>query len=395
MKRASTFIVALMLVVGIPAAQGQRDGRGQGEGRGFQGQRRGGPPRPPMDSTPKMFDTKEYRIRVVTVTEGLSYPYSFTFLPDGSMLVNELQGRLRVIRDGKLSLEPISGLPDIHYAQGRGGLMDIILHPKFAQNHLVYFTYDKPGEKGATQAVARGKLDGNKLTGVQDIFVTENWGKAEGHLSARIAFGRDGMLYMAISDHNQSEAVATGTSHAGKVIRITEDGKPPAKGPFGGDYRPEIFATGFRDPHSMVLIPGTTNDFWEVEHGDELNLVKAGGNYGWPFISSGEGNSIGPPPAGVKMTDPYLKQWPVFHFSGLLIYSGDKFPKWKGNVFIGCLETEEIHRVVLGKDATAFRESLFKELGQQVRDVRQGPDGYIYFTTNDPMGRVMRVEPAS
>ncbi len=134
--------------------------------------------RPPMDSTPKMFDTAEYKIRVVTVTEGLKYPYSFLFLPDGSILVNELEGRMRLIRDGKLDPQPISGVPEVHYAAGRGGLMDIILHPKFAQNHLVYFTYDKPGEKGTTQAVARGELKGNQLTNVKDIFVAEAWGES-------------------------------------------------------------------------------------------------------------------------------------------------------------------------------------------------------------------------
>jgi glucose/arabinose dehydrogenase len=298
------------------------------------------------------------------------------------MLLNELEGRMRVIRDGKLLPEAVSGIPKVHNAPGRGGLMDIALHPNFAQNHLVYFTYDKPGEKGATQAVARGALQGNQLTGVKDVFVSENWGTANGHLSARIAFDRQGMLYVAIADHNQPENVTKDSSHAGKVVRMRDDGASPS-----------IYATGFRDPHSLVLIPGT-NDFWEVEHGDELNLVRAGGNYGWPYVTTGEGRPIGPPPAGLKLTEPFMKQWPVFHFSGLMIYDGDKFPKWKGNVFIGCLSTQEIHRVVPGKDAATFRESVFKDLGQEVRDVRQGPDGFIYFTTNDPSGRLMRVEPA-
>src|SRR5262245_5371642 len=394
MKHKSGFVVVLIVAfaviftVGSIAAQRGEGQRGEGQ-RG--GQRGNQPPRPPMDSTPKMFDTRDYKIRVVTVTEGLKEPYSFLFLPDGSILVNQLDGNMRLIRDGKLDPQPVSGVPAVQYAAGRGGLMDIILHPKFAQNHLVYFTYDKPGEKGSTQAVARGELKGNQLTNVKDIFVTENWGKAGGHLSARINFGRDGMLYVAIADHNMPEAVSRGDNHAGKVVRMSEDGTLPTKGPIPG-YRPEIFATGFRDPHSIVPIPGT-DDFWEVEHGDELNLVKAAGNYGWPFVSTGEGNPIGPPPAGLKLTEPFVKQWPVFHFSGLMIYSGSKFPKWKDNVFIGCLETEEIHRVVIGKDGATFREPLFKMLGQEVRDVLQGPDGFVYFTTNDPMGRVMRIEP--
>src|SRR5262245_51146564 len=215
MKRKVGFvallIVAFAVVFTVASIAAQR-----GEGRG--GQRGNQPPRPPMDSTPKNFDTRDYKIRVVTVTEGLKYPYSFLFLPDGSILVNELEGKMRLIRDGNLDPQPVSGVPAVAYAMGRGGLMDIILHPKFAQNHLVYFTYDKPGEKGSTQAVARGELKGNQLTNVKDVFVSENWGKAAGHLSARINFGRDGMLYVAIADHNMPEAVSRGDNHAGKVV---------------------------------------------------------------------------------------------------------------------------------------------------------------------------------
>src|SRR5438552_11513573 len=204
------FILAALLTVSSLTAQGQRQGqRGRAQSAGT-----------PMDSTPKVFDTVEYKIRVVTVAEGLAYPYSFAFLPGGNIIVSELQGRLRMIRDGKLLAEPVAQIPNVHFTAGRGGFMDIVLHPKFAQNHWVYFTYDKEGEKGATQAVARGTLEGNKLTGVKDVFLADNWGKADGHLSARINFGRDGMLYMAISDHNVPANVAMGSSHAGKVIRL-------------------------------------------------------------------------------------------------------------------------------------------------------------------------------
>ena len=387
MKRASGFFAIVIFVL---AAMCAVDSAGQGQRQGQRG--RGEPAGPPMDSSPKVFKTADYKIRVVTVAERLAYPYSFAFLPDGSILVSELQGRLRMIRDGKLLNEPVAQIPNVHFTAGRGGFMDIVLHPKFAQNHWVYFTYDKEGENGATQVVARGTIEGNKLTGVKDVFVADNWGKADGHLSARINFGRDGMLYMAISDHNVPANVATGTSHAGKVVRMKDDGTLPTSGPFGNGYRAEIFATGFRDPHAILPIPGT-DTFWEVEHGDELNLIKAGANYGWPFLSSGEGEPIGPPPAGSKMTGPYLRQWPVFHFSGLTFYNGDKFPKWKGNLFIGCLETQEVHRVVTGKDEAISRETLFKDLGQRVRSVHEGPDGYIYFTTDNPSGRVMRIEP--
>ena len=245
MKRTFGF-VAVLIFLSTLAAMGQRGGGGQ---RG-EGQRANQPARPPMDSTPKMFNTAEYRIRVVTIAEGLNYPYSFTFLPDKSILVNEMDGHLRIIRDGKLDPQPITGAPTPQFVAGRGGLMDIALHPKFADNHLVYFTYDKQGEKGSTQAIARGELKGNQLIGVKDVFVTETWGTAGGHLSARIAFDRNGMLYIAVSDHNLVQDVPKDTSHAGKVLRMRDDGSNPT-----------IFARGFRDPHSLVLIPGTTNDF--------------------------------------------------------------------------------------------------------------------------------------
>ncbi len=387
MKRASLLVAVLIFT--LTALSVAQERQGGGGGRGGRG---GGRPASTMDSTPKLFDTAEYKIRVVTIAENLGYPYCFTFLPDGTMLVAESEGRLRVIRDGKLQPEPIGGIPKVYFVGGQAGLMDVAAHPKFTQNHLIYFTYNKPGEKGATMAIGRGKLEGNQLTEVKDVFVANAWGTANGHLSARLAFGRDGMLYMDIADHNLFSDVPKGTSHAGKTLRMSDEGKPPASSPLGKDFLPEIYAMGFRNPHALVQDP-QTNDFWEVEHGDEINIIKAGGNYGWPYVSSGEGDIIGPPPAGSKMIGPYMQQFPQLNISGLTIYNGDKFPKWKGNIFVGGLSTQQVHRVVPGNGTPANREALFVNLGQRVRDVRQGPDGYIYFTTDDPMGRVMRIEP--
>ena len=370
MKRSSFLIAVLILcLTAIIGAQ----------------ERRGGYNRPAttMDSSPKMFDTKDYKIRVVTIAENLVYPYCFTFLPDGSALVVESEGRLRVVKDGKLQPEAIAGLPQVYFVGGQAGLMDVALHPKFAQNHLVYFTYNKPGEKGATMAIGRGKLDGNQLTEVKDVYVAEAWGKANGHLSARMAFDREGLMYMALADHNLLEDVQKPNSDVGKVLRMHDDGTGR-----------EIYTFGHRNPHALVLDP-KTKDFWEVEHGDEINVIKAGANYGWPWVSSGEGDPIGPPPAGAKLVGPYLQQFPVWNISGLTIYNGDKFPKWKGNIFVGGLSTQRIERVVTGTDHAASHEPLFMTLGQRVRDVRTGPDGYIYFTTDDAKGRFMRVEPVA
>jgi glucose/arabinose dehydrogenase len=379
MKHASLLVVLVLSVAAFSAPLQ----RGQG-----------GRPRAAstMDSTPKLFDTMDYKIRVVTIAEGLVYPYCMTFLPDGSIIVAESEGRLRHIRDGKLVPEPIGGLPKVYFIGGQAGLMDVALHPNFTQNHFVYFTYDKPGEKGATMAIGRGTLEGNQLTGVRDIFVADAWNTANGHLSARIAFGPDGMLYMGIADHNLFPDVQKGTTHAGKVLRFRDDGTPPASSPLGAGYRPEIYTIGHRNPHGLAVNP-QTGDLWEVEHGDEINILKAGGNYGWPYVSSGEGQPIAPPPPGAQLIEPYLKQFPVMNISGMTFYTGDKFPKWKGNLFVGGLASQQVHRVVLGNTAPGARESLFMQLGQRIRDVRQGPDGFIYFTTDDPMGRVMRIEP--
>jgi len=390
MKRASLMIAVLIL--SLTAFAQQREGGRGGGGRGGAGFGGRGRPASTMDSSPKLFDTQEYKIRVVTIAENLVYPYCLTFLPDGTMLVAESEGRIRVVKDGKLQPEPITGIPKVYFVGGQAGLMDLAPHPKFNDNHWLYFTYNKPGDMGATMAIGRGKLEGNQLTEVKDIFVTNAWGTGNGHLSARIAFGRDGMLYMALADHNLLPEVAKGTSHAGKVLSVSDEGKPPASSPLGKGFLPEIYAMGFRNPHALVQDPHT-NDFWEVEHGDEINIVKMGGNYGWPFVTSGEGDPIGPPPAGSKMTGPYMQQFPQLNISGLTIYNGDKFPKWKGNVFVGGLATQQVHRVVPGNGTPANREPLFVNLGQRVRDVRTGPDGYLYFTTDDPMGRVMRIEP--
>jgi glucose/arabinose dehydrogenase len=259
--------------------------------------------------------------------------------------------------------------------------MDLVPHPQFNQNRLIYFSYDKPGEKGSTMAAGRGKLEGNQLTEVKDIFVAEAWNTANGHLSARIAFGRDGMFYMAIADHNLFPDVPKPTSHAGKIVRMRDDGT-----------RVEIYSWGHRNPHGLAQNP-QTGDFWEVEHGDEVNIIKQGANYGWPWVTSGEGEPIGPVPSGVTVTGPWMQQYPVMNISGLTFYNGDKFPKWRGNVFVGGLASQQVHRIVPGNGTPADRESLFTNLGQRVRDVRSGPDGYIYLTTDDPMGRVMRIEP--
>lgn len=360
----------------------------------------------------KVFDTMDYRIRVVTVADGLLYPYGMAFLPDGNMLVTELSGKVRMIRNSKLLPAPAGTLPGVYYkeslAVGATGLMDIALHPRFAENRLVYFTYNKSGEGGATIVLARGTLNGSQLTDFSDLLVTDAWAKNDGNLSSRIVFGKDGLLYMTVSYHNENNFSQDLSKHGGKVLRLRDDGTPAPGNPFADQAgkHAEIFTYGHRGIHGITVHP-VTGDIWINEHGDEVDILKAGGNYGWPFfgvMGAGGGIPTTPPPRGLQVIDPYISWNPVLNISGITFYNGDKFPKWKGNLFVGGLSTEQIHRVAFKTDRptlsepqyTQIREAVLLHIGQRVRDVRQGPDGYIYFITyDDKSGRVMRIEPAN
>ncbi len=345
----------------------------------------------------KVFDTKDYRIRVVPVAEGLSHAYSMAFLPNGDMLVTEEDRGLRVIRGGKLLPEPIPGTPEV-FKEGQGGLMDLALHPRFRENNLLYFTYNKAGEQGVTIAVGRGKFDGTRLTEVRDVLVSDAWSKSTGHLSSRIAFGRDGMLYMTVTVRSETERAQKGADHAGKILRIRDDGTVPPDNPFAGraGYRAEIFTLGHRNQHGIAVHP-ETGEIWEIEHGDEANILKPGLNYGWPYQTpggEGGGQPIGPPPRGLGIVAPRIGWNPSLGVSGMMFYTGDKFPKWKNNLFVGGSRTMGVTRIALAQGGSDVREDLFN-IGERIRDVRQGPDGLIYFITDADSGAVMRIEPAS
>lgn len=358
---------------------------------------------PVVGSDARSFETELYPIRVVTLAEGLTFPYSMTFLPDGSMLLTELEGRMRLVRNGVLQPDPIPGTPEVYYVPGRGGLMDVILHPDFAENRWVYFTYDKPGERGATPAVARGTLDGNRLNDVIDIFVSDAWGTSNGHLSSYIRFTPDGMLFMSTAERNEPIRSQDTTDHAGKLLRLHDDGSVPADNPFVGreGFRPEIYAYGHRDIHGMTVHP-ETGEVWTNEHGDEVNIARPGLNYGWPYVAVRESREIVPAPQGLDLTPPYLTlDTGIVQVSGMTFYAGNVFPEWRGDLFISGLNGEQVHRVSFEQDppdtsapaSGETRETLFA-LGAQVRDVREGPDGLLYFVTNEENGRLMRIEPA-
>ncbi|HTC86896.1 MAG TPA: PQQ-dependent sugar dehydrogenase [Bryobacteraceae bacterium] len=361
----------------------------------------------PLPDHPMVFDTGEgQNIRVVVVTKALEYPWSMAFLPDGSMLVTERAGRLRIIRNGVLDAKPIAGAPVSYWAAESGapgavhGYMDIALHPRFAENHLLYLTYTKPlaGEKRTT-AIARGRLDGSALKDVKDIFTLD-----EGSTS-RIAFGSDGMLYMTTTGKDPQDPNTLG----GKVLRLRDDGSVPPDNPFVGQagHRPEVYTMGHRSALGLALNP-PTGEMWQNENGpnggDEINILKPGRNYGWPLVSYGR-TYQGPwqvsPPGHPGFEAPVVIWIPAIAVSGMTFYTGDKFPKWKGDVFVGSLRTGEIpgtghlERILFNdKMEELRREALLRELRQRIRDVRQGPDGLLYVVTDEKEGAVLRIEPA-
>ncbi len=364
-------------------------------------------PRPPLGAGPFVFATAEQpKIRVVVVARGIPHPWSLAFLPNGDMLVTERGGRLRRIHDGVLDPKPLAGVPKV-YANRNAGLYDIALHPKFAENKLVYFTYSKPAENGQQQTtLARGRLDGAGLTGVKDLFSGEPTTVLGG---SRIVFDRAGMIFM-------TTGAATGTSAQdpnsdyGKVLRLRDDGTVPSDNPFVGraGYKPEIYSLGHRDQLGLTIHPETGALFSNENGpngGDEINLILPGRNYGWPTISYGRdyaGPRISNVPWKEGFEQPLVTWIPSIALSGMTFYTGDRFPNWKGNVFVGGMRYGEIQgtgrleRVVFNdKMEELRRESLLTDLKQRIRDVRQGPDGLLYVLTEEQDGALLRIEPAN
>jgi glucose/arabinose dehydrogenase len=368
-----------------------------------------GLPVPPLGAGPFLFDTAEAgKIRVTVVTRGLSHPWGIAFLPDGSLLITERPGRLRVIRNGVLDPTPIAGVPRAR-TDGNGGLMDIALHPKFAENRLVYLTYTKPVENGrGTPSLARGRLEGNALVDVQDLLVPEAYDGNSG-LGGRIVFGRDGMIYFATGGNVGKVAQEPG-SLRGKILRLRDDGSVPPDNPFANraGYRPEIFTLGHRNTLALIVHP-ESGAIWNSENGpnggDEINIIVAGRNYGWPLVSFGReypGPRVSEHPTREGFESPLVTWIPSIAASGLTVYTGDRFAAWKGNVFVGAMRTGEIRgtghlqRIVFNaKTEEIRRESMLGELRQRIREVRQGPDGLLYLLTDEDDGALLRIEPAS
>ncbi|GIL07309.1 MAG: hypothetical protein BroJett031_38290 [Betaproteobacteria bacterium] len=355
----------------------------------------------------QLVETKEHRLRVATVVAGLERPWGLAFLPDGRMLVTERPGRLRVVeRDGRLDPNPVAGLPRVD-PTGQGGLLDVALHPQFAANGWIYWSYVQRNDDGHGTEVARGKLAGTpgayRLTQVEVLFRMQPKSGGGLHFGSRIVFGRDGFVYVTLGDRGTMGRAQRLDDHAGKIVRLTDDGRPAPGNPFANDSqaRPEIWSFGHRNVQGAALHPAS-GQLWAIEHGpqggDELNVVRAGVNYGWPVITYGvnyvTGTKIGAGTAQAGMAQP-VKYWtPSPAISGLAFYEGDKFPRWRGDALIGALRGQALIRVRL--DGERFVEDEFMLVGAvaRVRDVRIGPDGFVYLLTDTPNGAILRLEPA-
>jgi glucose/arabinose dehydrogenase len=343
-------------------------------------------------------------VRVQTVAGGLEHPWGLAFLPDGRMLVTERPGRLRIVgRDGRLS-EPLAGVPQV-LARGQGGLLDVALDPRFADNRLVYLSYAEPGEGGtAGTAVARGRLGEGRLEDVRVIYRQQPKVGGSNHFGSRLVFARDGTLFVTQGDRYDYRDGAQDLSVGfGKIVRINPDGSVPRDNPFVGraGAQPEFWSYGHRNVQGAALHP-QTGQLWTAEHGarggDELNRPEAGKNYGWPVITYGvdySGVKIGEGTAKPGMEQPLYYWDPVIAPSGMTFYTGDAFPDWKGSVFIGSLRPGLLVRLTLADGRVAREERYLADLRERIRDVRQGPDGLLYLLTDSRDGRILRVIPAS
>jgi len=356
-----------------------------------------------------------HSFKVVTVVEGLVNPWSMAWLPNGDLLVTERPGRLRIIRDGKLLPEPVPGVPAVRVV-GQGGLQDVVVHPSFAENRLVYLSFAKPNGDGSqgTTTVIRARLENDRLNNVEEIFEAFPYSATPGHYGARMAFDGKGHLFVTSGDRmappqgDLEHHAAQDLSHDhGKVLRFNEDGSVPSDNPFVGrpNVRPEIWSYGHRNLQGLAF-NSTTGDLWETEHGpqggDELNFIRPGVNYGWPVITYGMNYGVGTDIGGRAregMEQPAAFWVPSIAPSGLMFYTGDKFPKWQGNLFAGGLSAgyRQLSRIMIEGSRVTNREPLL-QLELRIRDVRQGPDGYIYIATDNTLSNptaIVRLEPVN
>jgi len=350
--------------------------------------------------------------RVVTVVDALVQPWSIAFLPGGDTLITERPGRLRIVRQGKLLPQPVAGVPAVFHST-QGGLLEVMPHPNFASNRFLYLSYSKPGatESQATTALVRTRFENDRLTDVREIFTAVAQGR--NHFSGKIAFDKQGYLFLTLGDRQvppegklEAHPAQDLSNHHGKIVRLHDDGRVPSDNPFAtrAGARPEIWSYGHRNLQGLVIHP-ETGDLWSNEHGpqggDELNRVEPGKNYGWPVIGFGVNYTTGlaihsgTQREGMEMP---VNVWvPSIGVSGAMVYTGDKFPQWRGSLFVGGMARQKLVRLTLNGPRVVGEEALMPNMGR-VRDVRQGPDGFIYIVTDDRDGKptpVVRLEPVA
>ncbi|NNE85330.1 MAG: PQQ-dependent sugar dehydrogenase [Alphaproteobacteria bacterium] len=346
--------------------------------------------------------SQKQSFRTVVVTDSLEHPWSLAFLPDGRMLVTERPGRLRVIANDRLQGKAVTGVPDV-FARGQGGLLDVVPHPDYANSGWIYLSFAAKSLRGGHTAVVRARLDGNRLTDLETIFKANNLAGGGVHFGSRIAFGGDGKLYVTVGERGDPDKAQELDSHNGTTVRLNDDGSVPADNPFltTAGALPETYSYGHRNPQGMARHP-ETGDVWLHEHGpqggDEINLVRAGLNYGWPVITYGRsyaGFSIGEGSEKDGLEQPLLHWTPSIAPSGMAFYTGDKFPAWRGNLFVGSLKFRHLVRLELDGERVISQERLLEGAFGRVRDVRQGPDGFLYILTDEDAGALIRLEPVA
>ncbi|WP_289102707.1 PQQ-dependent sugar dehydrogenase [uncultured Marinobacter sp.] len=348
-----------------------------------------------------IYEADDLRFRLAVVADNLEHPWSLAFLPDGSQLVTERAGRLRVIRDGELHKEPVTGVPQLVVA-GQGGLLDVLLHPEFDDNQVLFLSYAHRSREGMTTRVARARFDGKALSDAEVIFEASPRGNTTRHFAGRMVCGQDGHLYISVGDRGEMERAQDTRDDAGGVHRITINGEPAPDNPFlsNSDINDTFFTYGNRNIQGMTLHPDT-GEVWSHEHGprggDEINIIRAGNDYGWPKVTYGIDYSGVPISSRTTMegvADP-LHYWdPSIAPSGMAFYTGELFPQWQGDVFVGALKMRKLVRLSLDGGKVTEEEDLLTELGERIRDVRMGPDGALWLLTDSPRGKVYRMVPA-
>ena len=349
-----------------------------------------------------VFKSEKHAFRVATLVTGLENPWSVAFLPDGRMLITELGGRLRLVGQSfQLDPKPIEGLPEI-VAQGQGGLFDVVLHPQYAQNGWIYWAYNAPGSGGWGTALARGKLQGKRMTEVQELFSMQPKTRSSHHFGGRIVFNTSAMLHLTLGDRGDKDRAQKLNDHAGSVIRLHDDGRVPANNPFvklAGAFA-EKWTLGNRNMQGAALHP-ITGELWTHEHGpqggDEVNVMRSGLNYGWPVITYGVnyglGTKIGEGQVKAGMVQP-LQVWvPSIAPSGMAFVSGSQFPQWQGDLLVGALRGQMLVRLTLDGEKVLNEERLLQGRLGRIRDVRMGPDGLVYLLAGEAQGSLLRLEP--